>query len=48
MVGVFGLVFIVIGIAVVIFCVKTIVDGMKRVGWQETAGIPPRRSAASG
>jgi hypothetical protein len=38
-VGVFGLVFIVIGIAVVIFCVKTIVDGMKRGGWQETAGI---------
>ena len=37
--GVFGLVFIVIGIAVVIFCVKTIVDGMKRGGWQETAGI---------
>ena len=36
MVGVFGLVFIVIGIAVVIFCVKTIVDGMKRGGWQET------------
>lgn len=36
---VFGLVFMLIGAAVVAFCVKTMVDGAKRRGWQEAAGV---------
>lgn len=35
----FGLLFMLIGAAVVAFCVKIIVDGLRRRSWQETTGI---------
>lgn len=37
--AIFGLVFMLIGAAVVAFCVKTIVDASRRRSWQETVGV---------